>query len=124
MDKITRGFIAVVSAFIGFASVGNCAEKIDSIKAPFHVNETLMVCGNVAKVTAQTKRTLLNLGDSYPKEHVSILIRKTDLQPFIEKFGNLSSLENRRVCSQGKIHMYKDHLFITLKNPNLLRLMK
>lgn len=124
MGKIALGFAAALSAFIGFSSVGYCAEQIDSIKAPFHVNETLMVCGQVAEVTSQAKRMLLNLGNSYPKEHVSVLIWKSDLQPFTEKFGNLSSLKNQRVCSQGKIHQYKDHLFITVKNPSLLRLMK
>ena len=124
MGKITLGLAAALSAFIGFASSGYCAESIDSVKAPFHVNETLLVCGHVAEVASQAKRTLLNLGQPYPNEHVSILIWKNDLQPFERKFGSLSSLKSRRVCSQGKIHQYKDHLFITLKNPNLLRLMK
>lgn len=101
-----------------------CGAPIDSVKAPFHVGESVMVCGEVAKVTVQKKRTLLNLGAPYPREHVSVLVWKSDLPALEKKFGRLASLEKQRVCAQGEIESYKDHLFLPVKNPTLLRLMK
>lgn len=122
MDKRIIGISIFISALLAHHVCS--AASIESIKAPFHVGETLMVCGQVFDVAKQPKRTLLNLGAAYPNEHISILIWNNNLKPFEHKFGDLSALQNARICSQGQIHQYKEHLFMTVKNPNMLRKMK
>lgn len=111
--------------FIGYPYLWvNANESIPSIKAPFHVGETLMVCGNVAKVAYLNKRIVLNIGQTYPNEDISFLIWDSDVAGFAQRFGRLDSLENHRVCAVGTIETYKNHLQIVLKNSKMLRLMK
>lgn len=96
---------------------------VDSVKAPFYVDKEVMVCGQVHQVVTQKKRVLYNLGDAYPREHVAIQIWNSDLPEFVKKFGAPENLAHKRVCVHGKIETYKEHLFITVKNPTLFRLM-
>lgn len=117
--------ISLFSAIVVLAlSVPVSSATLDSIKAPLHVGEKHLVCGNVVQVTEQKKRVLLNLGRSYPNEHLSVQVWRNNLQEVEGRFGNLRALIGNRICAQGEIEEYKDHLFITIRNPQFLRLMK
>ena len=138
--------ISLFSAIVLLAlSVPVSSATLDSIKAPLHVGEKHLVCGkmllpnmkgcldvgekhlvcgNVVQVTEQKKRVLLNLGRSYPNEHLSVQVWRNNLQEVEGRFGNLRALIGNRICAQGEIEEYKDHLFITIRNPQFLRLMK
>ena len=83
-----------------------------------------MVCGDVAKTSKLRKSTALNLGAAYPNEHIAITVWDEDLPGFTQKFGSLESLTGQRICAVGKIVLSKDHLYLSVKNPQLLRLMK
>ncbi len=113
----------LLTAFL-FCTTAYSADKIDSVKASFHVGEKLMVCGDVAKTSKLRKSTALNLGAAYPNEHIAITVWDEDLPGFTQKFGSLESLTGQRICAVGKIVLSKDHLYLSVKNPQLLRLMK
>lgn len=122
--KLLTSILALVF-LIGFPFPAVYAnEAIPSIKAPFHVGETLMVCGKVAKVAHLNKRIILNIGQAYPNEDIGFLIWDSDADGFMQRFGNLDTLQNHRVCAVGTIETYKNHLQIVLQNPKMLRLMK
>ena len=112
----------LTSCFLGLSALAD-ASPIPSYKAAFHVGEEKMVCGRVMQVTNLHKRTLLNVGGSYPNEHISLLIWDTDKSVFNRKFGSLYSLYDKRVCAQGRIDVYKDHLQMRISNPQFLRKM-
>lgn len=99
-------------------------EMIEDYKAVFYVNQSVMVCGNVAQVKTAEKMTYLNLGGVYPQQKIALLIWKDEQAPFITKFGSLSSLTNKRLCAYGSISEYKGRLQMKMKDPNFLRLMK
>lgn len=94
--------------------------SIPSNHAPLHIGEYVTVCGTVAQVAKLKKRTVLNIGASYPNEDIYFLIWDSDISQFNAKFGNLNKLVNRNMCATGKIEVYKNHLEIILKHPSNL----
>lgn len=124
MEPLTRRLALAFSAFLISFTSQTFAEVIDASKAPFYVGKSVMVCGNVKQVSQHKQRTYINLTRAYPNEDIAFLIWQDDLSNFSQKFGNLSSLLNRRVCGTGEITLYKEHLQMKLANPNNLRLMK
>lgn len=98
------------------------SSSINANKAPFHVNESLLVCGIVFEVRDLNKRMLINLGNKYPNQNITFLIWKSDLDMFNKKFGSLFLLENKKICGFGKIEEYKGHLQIIIKKEQYLRL--
>lgn len=118
IKQVLAGFV-----FLSLASTV-IASPIPSAKAAFHVGEDVMVCGDVKDVKILKMRTVMNLGKKYPHEDLSILIWDTDAEPFRNKFGDLRKFYGKRVCVQGTIETYRDHLQIKATNPTLLRLMK
>ena len=98
--------------------------KIESYKVPFHVGETLMVCGNVAQVSKGKKASYLNLDNRYPNQSLSVLIWNSNLNNFEQRFGDLRNFNSQRVCVRGKVIEYKNHLQMHISNPQFLRLMK
>lgn len=102
----------------------DAAEQISSTRAAFHIGETIMVCGQVSDVAHLNKRTILNLGNPYPREEIGLLIWNSDLPNFNAQFGDISRLEGHLVCGVGTIEVYKQHLQMRLNNPTMLKLMK
>ena len=121
--KRVFSFLALLSLLTA-AQFCDAAERIPSSKAAFHVGETLMVCGRVSDIAHLNKRTVLNLGNPYPREEIGFLIWNSDMPAFVERFGNIDNLEGRRVCGMGTIEVYKQHLQMKISNPTMLRLMK
>ncbi|CAM4447363.1 hypothetical protein [Vibrio agarivorans] len=98
-------------------------QRIPAYKAPFHVGETVMACGEVAQVSKGRKATYLNMDNRYPNQTLGILIWDNYLPDFERRFGDLREMENERVCARGKITEYKGTLQIQVANPQFLRLM-
>lgn len=116
--------IALGAVFMLGSATVQATTTINADQAVFHVGEELMVCGNVVKVTTQTKRTLFNLGAAYPKEDVSVQIWHSEKEMFTQHFGTLDKFANQRVCAFGKVESYKNHLFVTVRNPKMLRVVR
>ena len=121
MKQILIALCAVL--MFGSATV-QATTTINSDQAVFHVGQELMVCGNVSKVTTQAKRTLFNLGAAYPREDVSVQIWHSEKELFTQQFGVLDNLASQRVCAFGKVESYKNHLFVTVRNPKMLRVVR
>lgn len=97
--------------------------KIEANKAPFYVGKTVMACGDLVEIKATRDKTYLNLDKKYPSQSLSILIFEDNLKKLNTKFGDLNTLQNRRLCIRGEINEYKDNLQIIVNNENNLRLM-
>lgn len=118
-------FLAIVmSMFFAFVDSPSAANTIESIKAPFYIGEDVMVCGTVAEVAKLRGRTMLNIGNTYPREDIGFLIWDNDLQYIEDRLGNITTLNKKRICATGKIEVYNKHLQIKISNPKMLRLMK
>lgn len=119
---IFKRFLAVLAIFAG--SVQAEEPRIDSSKAAFHVGSTAMVCGVVSEVKNFSKGVYLNMGPTYPNQHVSVLIWADDVAGFDTRFGGLSVFGGKRVCARGLIEVYRNSLQIKVSNPQFLRLMQ
>lgn len=98
--------------------------RIATIKAPFYVGQTVMACGVVAQHSIGKKANYLNFDKPYPNQSLSALIWNDKTAGFEQRFGNLKSLVNQRVCVRGPITEYKNTLQIVVSNPQFLRLME
>ncbi|WP_061038153.1 hypothetical protein [Vibrio coralliirubri] len=121
MKKLTALIIGTVGLSLGAQA---SEARIEAYKAPFHVGETVMACGEVVQVSKGKKAHYLNLDNKYPNQTLTVLIWDNNLQGFKARFGELSQLEDQRVCARGKITEYKNSLQIQVSNPQFLRLMK
>ena len=113
-----------IFAFILFFYFSNSVAlaRIDSNKALFHIGEDTVVCGKVANVAKLKKRTMINLGNSYPREDLGILIWDNNLPLIEESIGLVDNLKNKNVCISGTIEIFREHLQIKLSNPKMIRL--
>lgn len=121
MKKLTA---LIIVSFGLSCGVQASESRIEAYKAPFHVGETVMACGEVVQVSKGKKAHYLNLDNKYPNQTLTVLIWDNNLQGFEARFGELSQLEQHRVCARGKITEYKNSLQIQVSNPQFLRLMK
>lgn len=119
---IFKRFLAVLAIFAG--SVQAEEPRIDSSKAAFYVGSNAMVCGVVREVKSFSKGIYLNMGRTYPDQHVSVLIWDSDVAGFNSRFGDLSVFGGKRTCVRGLIEAYKNSLQIKVSNPQFLRLMQ
>ncbi|MEO8647237.1 hypothetical protein [Pseudomonas sp.] len=107
-----------------FTKFGLAANMIEASKAPFHVGEALLVCGQAAEVKKLTNRTVINFDKPYPNQPLAVIIWNSDTAVFEKKFGSLAGLEGGGVCAYGKIVDYKGGLQVVVKKDSYLRLMK
>ena len=107
-----------------FVSYATASTRIDSDKAAFHVGENIMVCGKAADIAKLKNRTVINIGNVYPREDINILIWDNNLPIIEERLGPIDNLKNKKLCASGTIDVYKEHLQIQISNPKMLRLMK
>ncbi len=98
--------------------------RIEALKAPFHVGESVMACGILAQVTERPKQTYLSMDKPYPNQTLTLLIWADNYQQFIQRFGGMKQHINKRVCARGVIEEYKNTLQINVVNPQFLRIMK
>ena len=72
------------------------ASPVESFDAHNFVDNVATICGSVAQVVKQPKRTILNLGGAYPSEHIAIVIWAPELPQFEKQFGNLYAAKGKR----------------------------
>lgn len=124
MLKIIKArWLLVLLLIFQFSVRAEEEKRIEAIKAPFYVGQTVMACGKLAEVTSSYGRNFLNLDAKYPSHSLAILIWDDNFSGFIERFGNFDKYIGRRFCARGTITEYKNSLEMNLKNPNFLRLM-
>lgn len=116
--------ILTILSVLSFGPVYADEPRIEAYQSAFHVDKTVMACGKVVEVKMNAKLTYLNLDKPFPDQTLGLLIWEDKIPEFETKFGNLSTLQNQRVCARGKITEYKDSLQMKLTNPQFLRLMK
>ncbi len=119
---IFKKFLVVLVIFAG--SVQAEEPRIDSSKAAFFVGSNAMVCGLVSEVKSFSKGVYLNMGPTYPNQHISVLIWSDDVAGFNSRFSGLSVFSGKRVCARGLIEAYRSSLQIKVSNPQFLRLMQ
>ena len=98
--------------------------RIEAIKVPFYVGQTVMACGRLAEVTHLEKIHFLNLDKAYHEQSLSIVIFADDYISFVRRFGDIDKLVGAKFCARGEIEDYRGRLQIIVKNPQFLRLMK
>ena len=118
----SRLIAVLISLF--FTKFAMAANTIESSKAPFHVGETLLACGQAVEVKKLTNRTVINFDKPYPNQPLAVIIWNSDTAGFEKKFGSLAGLEGEKVCAYGKIEDYKGGLQVIVKKDSYLRLMK
>jgi hypothetical protein len=123
--SLIKHLLKVVLLVIGVYAPSASADQhiIEANKAPFHVGETIMTCGNVLQIKRLKKRTYLNIDGKYPNQLISIMIWNSNLYKFREKFGDLNVLQGRRICVLGEIKEYRGNLEVMVSKANFLRLM-
>lgn len=98
--------------------------KIEALKAPFYVGQSVMACGNLVETKHLSNRHYLNLDKKYPNQTLTILVWDNDYRWFEERFGKIDAKIGQRFCGRGVIEEYKNNMQIQIKNPQFLRLMK
>lgn len=98
--------------------------KIEAFRAAFHVEQSVMACGQLVEVKHLSNRHYLNLDKPYPNQTLTLLVWDNDYRWFEERFGKIDSMIDQRFCARGKIEEYKNNMQMQIKNPQFLRLMK
>lgn len=114
----------VLVMLLPYAAVEAAPEpRIEALKAPFYVGQTVMACGKLAGVKHTSNQHYLNLDRPYPKQTLTFLIWADDYSAFEARFGSVDGMMGRTLCGRGKIEEYKGRLEIKISNPQFLRLM-
>jgi len=70
-----------------------------------HIGETVTICDSVYTTRALPNLTLINLGAEFPKQLLTVVIYKADLEKFKEPE---KAFLNKKVCITGKLVLYND----------------
>lgn len=89
--------------FIGITAKSQT--KIDIKDISKHIGDTVTICDSVYTTRALNGLTVLNLGATFPKQLLTIVIYKADLAKFTEPE---KTYLNKKVCVTGKLVLYND----------------
>lgn len=84
-----------------------------------HVGKEVTLCDSVYSARSLTNLSLLNLGGSFPKEVITVVVFKEDKAKFAKDPVDL--FENKRICVTGTVTLYKEKLQIVVKEPKQLK---
>lgn len=89
--------------------------KISIEKIGNYVGETVTVCETVKSTfkTLQHKHSLINLGDSYPDEKLTVLIKQKHLKNF--SYVPVDYLNGKTICVTGTVYVYRGKPQIKVK---------
>jgi hypothetical protein len=90
--------------------------KIGATDAVNHIDQTLIVTGQVAEVVIQPKMVFLNLDQPYPNSPFTLII----LPAYTNQFGDLNALQGEHVEATGRIKIYHGTPGIVLLSSNQL----
>ncbi|MCX6170948.1 MAG: exodeoxyribonuclease VII large subunit [Ignavibacteriales bacterium] len=86
-----------------------------------HVDETVVINGEVTQVTITAKGMgYLNFGDKFPKNQFTAVVFAKD----VEKFGDLKRFEGKTVEVSGKVELYKEKPQIILKKVDQIKIVE
>jgi len=94
--------------------------------ANFHGGSTYIVGnkttvrGVVAAVKCFHNRTLIDIGDKFPREEISLLVWDNHVPALMNKFGNLDLLVGQSITCDGVVSIYKGHLQVKINHPDQL----
>jgi DNA/RNA endonuclease YhcR with UshA esterase domain len=111
MKTLTLIFFLTLNSIISAQTV-----KISLKEVGNYVGQTVTVC-EMVKSTFQTiehKNTLLNIGDFYPDQKLTIIILERHLKNF--SYIPVEYLNGKSVCVTGEIYLYKGKPQIKVKN--------
>lgn len=105
--------------FLSVTSLCVKAQKTIDIKdIAKHIGETVTICDSVYTTRALPNLTLINLGAEFPKQLLTAVIYKADL----EKFKEPEKLYlNKKVCITGKVVLYNDKPQIVINDPKQIK---
>jgi micrococcal nuclease len=94
--------------------------KISAKEAASHIGETVTVCDKVysTKLIDGSNMTLLNLGDYYPKQLLTVVIKGKDRSKF--KDAPETYFKGKNVCVTGKIVDYKGNPEVVVNEPSAI----
>lgn len=91
-------------------------------KRDYEIGKITNVCGEVSSVKRFKKGTYLNIDGVFPNEEFTFVVWDNKKSKFENKHGSLNGLVYRKVCSTGKVSIYKGHYRFSVNDPENLRL--
>jgi hypothetical protein len=109
----------VIAACCFFALPVFSQTNIPSEDAYKHVGDTVRVCGKIFSArfleNSGKQPTLLNMGDKFPSQHVTVVLYGDNRNKFGYKLEE--TLLNKNVCVVGKVEMFKEKPQIVISDP-------
>ncbi|WP_316848760.1 hypothetical protein [Pedobacter agri] len=102
--------------FFSFASIMVKAQTLILAKdAAQYIGKTISVCDSVYSTKALDKLSLINLGGAYPKELLTIVIKKEDQAKFTAEPSSMYMGNN--ICVTGVVTEFKGKRQIIVTDP-------
>ncbi|WP_207497245.1 hypothetical protein [Aridibaculum aurantiacum] len=116
---------ALVLAVVCLFSIPAFSQKtIAPEEVAKHIGDTVRVCGKIYSAryleTSNKQPTLLNMGDKFPKQHLTVVIYGEDRVKF--GYKPEGTLIDKNICVIGKVEMYRDKPQIVVTDPFLIKL--
>ncbi len=101
-----------------FINLSIAQTKISLDDAKNYINKEVTICETIQSTykTQEHKNSLLNMGDVYPKQKLTIVILAKHLKNF--NYIPVEYLNGKQICVTGKIYLYEGKPQIKVKNPN------
>lgn len=116
---------ALVVAVLCFFSLQSFSQKvINSEDVSKHIGDTVRLCGKIYSAryleSSIKQPTLLNMGDKFPNQHLTVVIYGDDRAKF--GYKPEQTLLDKNICITGKVELYRDKPQIVINDPFLIKL--
>jgi len=108
-EKLTFIILLCISAVFTKAQTTISIKDISK-----HIGENVTICDSVYSTRALANLTLINLGAEFPKQLLTLVIYKADLDKFKEPE---KAFLNKKVCITGKLVLYNKKPQIVVNEP-------
>lgn len=117
-----KALVIVAFCFLSFS--GYSQQNILPEEVYKYVGDTVRVCGKIYSTrfleSSGKKPTLLNMGDKFPNQHLTVVIYGDDRVKF--GYKPESMLLEKTICVLGKVELYKDKPQIVVIDPFQIKL--
>lgn len=107
-------------SYISDLEISSDTPHIEAVDAPKYINKTVAVCGKVFGGKAFKNFKLINVGDSYPKNPLTLLIKNSVELPY----DPLTELLDKNICIHGRLTLYKDKPEIVIISNEQIRIIE
>lgn len=97
--------LSSLALFLFICLAAKSQTKVDIKDVDKHIGETVTICDSVYTTRALGGLTLINLGASFPKQLLTVVINKADLAKFTEPE---KTYLNKKICVTGKLVLYNE----------------